>query len=255
MIIILSPSKTLDFETPYKGIAHTQPEFIKESENLISSLRTYSKAKLAGLMDISDKLAALNVQRYQDFSTPFTLQNARQALLAFKGDVYDGIPVETYKKADFEFAQAHLRILSGLYGLLRPLDLIQPYRLEMGIALKNARGKDLYAFWGDRLTMALNKELNKHDNPVLVNLASQEYFAAVMPNILKYKIINVHFKENQKGKLKVVGLFAKKARGLMAHYVISKQLDDCNQLKEFTENGYSFEKSLSGDSDYIFVRG
>ncbi|MDX1974093.1 MAG: peroxide stress protein YaaA [Rickettsiales bacterium] len=254
MILLLSPSKTLDFESIIACKHHTIPERLKDSAELIKTLRGYSPAQLSKLMDISDKLAALNVQRYQDFSTPFTTKNARQAILAFKGDVYEGIEVERYKQADFDFAQKHLRILSGLYGLLKPLDLMQPYRLEMGTRLPTKRGKDLYQFWGASLTDRLNAELKGEKQPLLVNLASEEYFKAVQPKLLQAPLLHITFKESQKGKLKVVGLFAKKARGLMANYIIRQRITHPTALQQFDESGYQFEKSHSSDHEWVFIR-
>jgi cytoplasmic iron level regulating protein YaaA (DUF328/UPF0246 family) len=254
MMLVLSPSKTLDYETPVKLATHTQPDMLAESQALIKELRKYTPQKLSELMDISDKLASLNVQRYKDFAMPFTQKNARQAILAFKGDVYDGIDVEHYGKEDFAFAQEHVRILSGLYGLLKPLDLMQPYRLEMGTSLKNPRGKDLYAFWGDRITRSINEALAKHKNKLLINLASEEYAKAIQPKALEIPLLNIVFKENQKGTLKIIGLFAKKARGMMANYIIKNQIDNSAALKKFKESGYGFEPSLSDENHYVFVR-
>ena len=254
MMLVLSPSKTLDFESKLRIATHTVPDMFRDSEMLIRELRTYPQKKLSALMGISDKLAALNMQRYRDFTTPFTPANARQAILAFKGDVYEPIEVESYSRDDFAFTQKHVRILSGLYGLLRPLDLIQPYRLEMGTRLTNPRGKDLYGFWGERITQALNGELTSHKSKILLNLASEEYFAAVKPAKLSGELINIVFKENQKGKLRIIGLFAKKARGMMANYIIKNQIDNVKSLKDFQGGGYRFEPSLSSASDQVFVR-
>ena len=254
MLLILSPSKTLDYETPYALKTYTQPAFLKEAVTLAKQLKRFSPAEIAALMEISEKLAQLNAARFKAFSTPFTPENARQALLAFKGDVYASMEVASYGKKEFEFAQAHLRILSGLYGLLRPLDLIQPYRLEMGRKLETARGKDLYQFWGKRLAEALNEELTTPANPLLINLASEEYGKAVNKKTLKFPMVNIVFKENQKGALKIIGLFAKQARGAMADYVIKHKLDRPEGLKEFSENGYRFEKKLSGKDSYLYIR-
>jgi len=254
MILVLSPSKTLDFAGKLQFTAHSQPQMLSESQLLVKKLQTYTPARLSTLMDISDKLAALNASRYQSFQTPFTPANARQAILAFKGDVYEGMDVSSYNKKDFEFAQEHVRILSGLYGLLRPLDLIQPYRLEMGTKLPNPRGKDLYGFWGDRITQALNLELAKAKNSVLINLASEEYFKAVRPKSLKGELVNIVFKEQQKGQLKIIGLFAKKARGLMASYIVRNRIDNIKDILEFQDNGYGYAKSLSGKGNLVFVR-
>ena len=254
MILVLSPSKTLDFDSKPRIATHTIPQFLDDSSLLIKELKTYSPAKLSKLMGISDKLAALNVSRYEQFATPFTPANAKQALLAFKGDVYTPMEVDAYTKADLAFAQKHLRILSGLYGVLKPLDLIQPYRLEMGTNLKNTRGKNLYTFWGERITDALNQAMVVSKSTALINLASEEYFGAVIPPKLNKKLINIVFKENQKGKLKIIGIFAKKARGIMANYVIKSHVVDQEQLKDFQEGGYRFDASLSDAGHWVFVR-
>lgn len=254
MIVLLSPSKTLDFESPLYTNVSTQPEMLEDSLLLIKELRKYSPEKIASLMDISDKLAHLNYSRYQSFELPFTPQNARAALLAFKGDVYEPLALESYNKADFTFAQKHVRILSGLYGLLKPLDLMQPYRLEMGTSLKNARGKDLYGFWGERITDAINQSLKNVKNKMVINLASVEYFHAVKPDKLNGALLTIAFKERQKGALKVIGLFAKKARGMMTNYMIKHKIEKPEGLKDFREEGYVFEKTLSNDGQWVFAR-
>jgi hypothetical protein len=225
-----------------------------ESQTLIKALRQYTPARLARLMDISDKLARLNVQRYQDFSTPFTAANAKQALLAFKGDVYEGLNVDTYHREHFAFAQDHLRILSGLYGLLKPLDLIQPYRLEMSIRLGNPRGKDLYHFWGERITQSLNRDMKRMKKKLLVNLASEEYFKAVRPKLLEGEVLSIAFKEKHKGKLQVIALFAKKARGRMASFIVKNRIEDPRDMQAFGDEGYKFMPSLSDAKQYVFAR-
>lgn len=254
MLAVLSPSKTLDFETPPLIAVHTMPDFLPESQKLIKELRRYSPEKLSGLMGISDKLAAFNVARYRDFHLPFTAANAKQALMAFKGDVYEGIDVESYSKADFTFAQKHVRILSGLYGLLRPLDLIQPYRLEMGIRLPNPRGKDIYSFWGERITLAINEALAAQKDKLLINLASEEYFKAIKPAALKGEVLHIVFKEHHKGNLKIIAIFAKKARGRMASFMVKNRITKAEGLKDFCEDGYGFEAKLSHDRCFTFVR-
>lgn len=254
MIIVLSPSKTLDYTSKTSTQSHSTPDFIKESKELIKVLRKKKPTELSQLMGISDKLAQLNYERYKDFSTTFSLKNARQAILAFKGDVYESINVDKYKENDFVFAQSHLRILSGLYGLLRPLDLIQPYRLEMGTRLANPKGADLYEFWGDKITNTLNDCLKKSSSPLLVNLASQEYFAAVNQKKLKGELLNVAFKEKKGGDYQVIGLFAKKARGAMADYIIKNRIEKSGDLMDFSENGYKFNKKLSDSVSYVFTR-
>ena len=254
MILLLSPSKTLDFTTASPVETYSQPEMLKESAILIKELCTYSPKKIAKLMGISDKLAQLNADRYQAFKTPFTPANAKQALAAFKGDVYAPMNIASYSKADFDFAQDHVRILSGLYGLLKPLDLIQPYRLEMGTTLPNKRGKNLYDFWGKSITDAVNNTIENHKNKIVINLASVEYFHSIKPNTLQAPLLNITFKEKHKGGLKIIGLFAKKARGMMADFVIKNRIDAVKDIMQFNQSGYSFEKSLSDEQEWVFVR-
>lgn len=254
MLIILSPSKTLDYNAPVTIRTHTQPALLEHTNELISLLRKLSTTKLQALMDISPKLAQLNAERYQTFSTPFTPKNARQALLAFKGDVYEGVKVEDYSAEDFSCAQNHLRILSGLYGVLRPLDLMQPYRLEMGTALKNQRGKNLYAFWGEHVTQQLNGAMKTAKTNLLINLASEEYFTVVRPGALKGDIITPVFKERSGNQLKTIGLFAKKARGLMASYIIRNRITMIEDLLQFNAAGYAYDKHLSDNYNIIFTR-
>lgn len=254
MLLVLSPSKTLDTEHWPQTTIASQPDMLPDSKLLVKELRKYTPAKLKALMGISDKLAKLNVQRYRDFKTPFTKDNAKQALLIFKGDVYEGMDVDHYRKEDFAFAQEHVRILSGLYGLLRPLDLIQPYRLEMGTRLANPRGKDLYGFWGSRITDAINKATAGHKNKTLLNLASAEYFKAVRLQELKGGVIHIVFKEKQKGTLRVIGLFAKRARGLMADYIIRNRIDSIKDIKDFAIEGYGFQPTLSDQENFVFTR-
>lgn len=254
MLLVLSPSKTLDYETPYKLADYTQPEFLADSEKLVGVLRKMSQPQIAKMMEISDKLAALNVARFKEFKTPFTPKNARQALLAFKGDVYDGIEVEKYKHADFAYAQEHVRILSGLYGLLRPLDLMQAYRLEMGRKITVGKTKDLYGFWGSRIATALNNACKTHKNKLILNLASEEYAASIDRKTLKLPMVDIVFKERQGDKLKIIGLFAKKARGLMAHYIVKERIDNLAEIKDFCASGYIFQPKLSDEKTLIFVR-
>jgi uncharacterized protein len=255
MLLVLSPSKTLDYVSPLPKLTPTQPALLKDAQQLIGQLRGYTPAQLSKLMDISDKLAQLNVQRYQDFSVPFTAKNARPALLAFKGDVYEGMDTLNYGEKELAFAQAHLRILSGLYGVLRPLDLMQPYRLEMGTALKGTHGKDLYSFWGKRITAQLNEAMATHRTKLLVNLASEEYFKAVKPAALEGKLLTLSFKERKGNALKVVGLFAKRARGMMADYIIQERIDTPKPLQGFNREGYRYDEELSSDAQWVFVRG
>ncbi len=213
-----------------------------------------SKAKVSSLMGISDKLAELNVARYRDFQTPFDTTNAKQALLMFKGDVYQGFDCEAWKAADFAFAQKHLRILSGLYGILRPLDLIQPYRLEMGTKFKNARGKDLYDFWGSQITQSINDSIKSTRSKAFVNLASNEYFKSVQAKELTAPIVTPVFKDEKNGKYKIISFFAKKARGMMANYIIRKRIKEPSGLHEFDTGGYYFVPDSSSEAELVFHR-
>jgi cytoplasmic iron level regulating protein YaaA (DUF328/UPF0246 family) len=254
MLVVISPSKTLDFDGPsYPN--HTTPFFKSRISQLVDQMKTLSEKDLETLMNISPKLAALNHDRYQRFQLPFTPDSSRQALLAFKGDVYQGIPVEDYDDSDLQFAQAHLRILSGLYGLIRPLDLIQPYRLEMGTRLSGSWGKNLYEFWGNAITDRLNQEL-EHANgtTVLINLASNEYFKAVRPDHLHAPVLHVHFKEKKNDTLKIIGVLAKRARGLMADFIIRHRIRDPEELKAFTRSGYAWAGAYSTDTEWVFAR-
>ncbi|MFC3114559.1 peroxide stress protein YaaA [Cellvibrio fontiphilus] len=254
MLHVISPAKTLDFETPPATAVHSQPQFLEHSQALINDLRLLPPAQVSKLMSISEKLGQLNAQRFLEWQPPFTPANAKQALLAFKGDVYTGMAAETYGPADFEFAQQHLRILSGLYGLLRPLDLIQPYRLEMGTAFANPRGKNLYQFWGDIITDQLNAELEQQRERVLVNLASTEYWGAVNTKKLHAEVITPVFKDQKNGQYKIISFFAKKARGMMSAYIVQNQLSDVEQLKSFDTAGYAFNKAMSSPQEWVFTR-
>lgn len=254
MIIVVSPAKTLDFETPATTKKHTQPEFLDDAQQLINQLRDLSPNEVGSMMKISDQLAGLNVARFQQWQTPFTPDNAKQAVLAFKGDVYTGLEAEQFNAQDFTLAQKHLRILSGLYGLLRPLDLIQPYRLEMGTRFSNSGGKDLYEFWDGRITTALNAALKKERPKVLINLASNEYFKAVKKPDLDAEVITPIFKDYKNGQYKIISFFAKKARGRMSAFIIKNRITDPEGIKEFDWDGYQFEKSLSKGNDWVFTR-
>jgi len=254
MLITLSPSKGQDFEEPSLSKKYSKPADLKDSELLIKELRKVKSKELQEMMAVSENIAKLNVERYKTFQTPFTTKNAKQAIFAFKGDVYGGLDLTTFDENDFSYAQDHLRILSGLYGCLRPLDLIQPYRLEMKTRLKNARGDNLYQFWDDRITKSLNKELKKQQEPVLVNLASNEYFKSVKPKLLEGRLLNINFKETKDGKTRVVAIFAKRARGMMADYIIRNRIEDPEDLKKFKLGGYRFNKSLSDDKQWTFER-
>lgn len=247
MITLISPAKTLDLSSTDVDI-FTTPDFQKETFELVSIMKKKSSDDIRGLMGVSENIASLNEKRYREFKKSFDPDNAKQAVLAFKGDVYTKMDVDNYSKHDFEFAQAHLRILSGLYGLLKPLDLIQPYRLEMGIKLENNKGKNLYEFWSSRIAKAIN-EVAKGDP--IVNLASQEYFKAVDQSVLVSSVVSPVFQEYKNGKYQIVGIFAKQARGMMTDYIIKNKITDPEQLKTFNEEGYE----LFGDgSEWRFVR-
>jgi len=252
MITVISPAKTLDFESQPITNCHTQPKFLAQSQALIDELRELSAPSIATLMKLSDKLAGLNMARFQTWTTPFSLGNSKQAVLAFKGDVYTGLDADTMDDEGLAFAQQHLRILSGLYGVLKPLDLIQPYRLEMGTRLQMGQSNNLYQFWGHSLTDALNAEMQETD--VLVNLASTEYFKVLKSNSLKATVVTPHFKDYKNGKLKVISFFAKKARGLMVRYIIDQDLQHVEGLKGFDAAGYEFSEALSSETDLVFVR-
>ncbi|MBP7710500.1 MAG: peroxide stress protein YaaA [Rickettsiales bacterium] len=251
MLTLLSPAKSLNLESSISHPDFTLPHFAKEANQLASELKKLAASDLEKLMKISKNLAELNHQRFQNFSNKFTLQNSKQALLAFDGDVYKPIEVAKFSDADFAFAQKHLRILSGFYGLLKPLDLMQPYRLEMGTAFdKNFFTKNLYQFWGDKISQQLDLERPEH----IINLASEEYFAAVNHKKISTKIINITFKENKNGTYKIVGIHAKKARGLMANFIVKNKISKPEDLKKFDLEKYSFKQELSSESNFVFVR-
>lgn len=254
MLILISPAKTLDYQSPLATTRFTQPELLDHSQQLISKARKLSAPQIATLMGISDKLADLNATRFHDWQPDFTPDNARQALLAFKGDVYTGLQAETFSEADFDFAQRHLRMLSGLYGVLRPLDLIQPYRLEMAIRLDNARGKDLYQFWSDVITDKLNEAIHDQGDKILVNLASDEYVKSVRPQKLNAQIVKPVFLNEKNGKFKVISFYAKKARGLMSRYIIENRLTKPDQLNDFDCEGYFFDEAASSEHERVFKR-
>ncbi|MDU3078817.1 MAG: peroxide stress protein YaaA, partial [Mixta calida] len=237
MLILISPAKTLDYQSPLTTTRYTLPELLDNAQQLIHEARKLTPPQISSLMRISDKLALLNAERFNDWHPQFTPENARQAILAFKGDVYTGLQAERFSEADFDFAQQHLRMLSGLYGVLRPLDLMQPYRLEMGTKLENPAGKDLYSFWGETLTQTLNAALAAQGDDLLINLASDEYFRAVQPKKINGRIIKPVFLDEKNGKFKVISFYAKKARGLMCRYIIENRLSDAQQLTEFDREG------------------
>ncbi len=253
MYVVLSPSKKLEEKPSIRGEC-TIPELIDQSDVLIKNLKTKSVSDIASLMGLSDALAQLNADRYQAYSTPFNQDNASQALWTFKGDVYDGLDADSLSDKDAKFAQQHVRILSGLYGLLRPFDLMQPYRLEMGCRFSGSWGKNLYDFWGDQLSCKLKEQMAKDKEDVLINLASNEYFKAIKPKTLNMKVITIGFKEYKNGGYKSLMLYVKRARGMMARYIITHKLKCPENLKDFSEDGYKFEASMSDDDNYMFVR-
>jgi len=254
MLIVLSPAKSLDYKTPVQVKTPTLPEFVSESAKLIADLQKLSPQDVAKLMGLSDQLAALNVGRYRDWSKKFTAENSKPAIYAFDGDVYDGFDVKTLNAKDVAFAQDHIRILSGLYGALKPLDLMQAYRLEMGTSFKNVRGKDLYAFWGSRVTDSLKKVLEKQKKPVLLNLASEEYFKVLQPKELDCSVIAPVFQDAKDGKYKIISFYAKRARGLMARYVVENRITDPANLKGFNVDGYKYFAAASTLEKPIFRR-
>ncbi len=254
MLMVISPAKTLDYETPPATARFTHPQHLDHAQVLIEQLRGFSPAQIAELMHLSDKLAGLNAARFGSWEQPFTPSNAKQALLAFKGDVYTGLNAEDFNEADFDFAQTHLRMLSGLYGLLRPLDLMQPYRLEMGTKLVNVRGNNLYTFWGERISGWLNEALAAQGDEVLLNLASNEYFSAVKRKALNARVIDTEFKDLKNGQYKIISFYAKKARGLMARYVIKERLTDPAGLKDFNYLGYGYSAEHSKPDSLVFLR-
>lgn len=258
MIITLSPSKGQDFDTPNPLAAASldtpPPAALSESRKLIAELRKLSGQDVQELMSVSENIANLNVQRFKAFKTPFSPANAKPALFAFKGDVYAGIDVDSLDAADLQYAQQHLRILSGLYGCLRPLDLIQPYRLEMKTRLANPRGDNLYQFWDTRITDRLNEALAGQQDPTLINLASNEYFKAVKPRLLQGRLLNINFKETKDGKTRIVAIFAKRARGMMTDFILRNRIETPEGLKDFNAGGYRFRDDLSDDGQWTFER-
>lgn len=254
MLALISPAKTLDYETALPTDTFTQPRLLEQSQQLIDVCRKLSATEIASLMSVSEKIANLNVDRFRDWNADFDFSNARQALFAFKGDVYTGLDAYHLKDQDIDFAQQHLRMLSGLYGLLRPLDLMMPYRLEMGTKLKNARGHNLYEFWGNMITDQINQDLAEIDAKVLVNLASDEYYKSVNEKKIQADIVKPVFLDQKNGKYKVISFYAKKARGLMARYLIENQLNQAEQLKAFDSEGYYFDAESSSNKELVFKR-
>ena len=254
MITLLSPSKKLNLNSQEIVDHYTQCEFIKSAETLANKAKNLTENDLKDLMDISDKLAKLNRERFDRWALPFNQENAKQAVLAFDGGVYSGLKADTFSDKDFTFAQDHLRILSGLYGILKPLDLIQPYRLEMGVGFQNPKGKDLYAFWKEPITKSLNKTLKKHSSPVIINCASIEYFSAIDLSKLNGDILSIVFKEYRNDELKFISFNAKKARGLMTQYIMKNKIDKLNDIKDFNYEDYKFDSKLSEDNTFVFTR-
>jgi len=254
MLFLLSPAKSLDFAPPASDVPHSQPLFVPQARELIGLLRQKSPQEIASLMSLSDSLAGLNVARYQAWRPKFSAKNAKQAVLAFNGDVYDGLDAKTLSADDLAWAQDHLCILSGLYGVLRPLDYMQPYRLEMGTRLPNPGGKDLYQFWGTQISDHLNTRLQRDKTPVVINLASQEYFRAVDTKTLKARVIDCVFEDFKDGKYKIISFYAKRARGLMARFAATRRLNLPEQLKGFDLDGYTFDSSVSQPERLVFRR-
>ena len=254
MLSILSPAKTLDYETAPITKKSTKPLFVDDAASLVHRAREMDPEDIQALMGVSEKIATLNHERFMNWEPEFSLKNAKQSVLAFKGDVYTGLQADTLNADELAFAQKHLRILSGLYGLLRPLDLMQPYRLEMGLPFENDGGKNLYEFWGDRITTELGKHLKASGSPVLVNLASNEYFKAVKPTLLDAEVITPQFRDLKNGQYKMISFFAKKARGVMARYIIQKGLNDPAGLKRFKGDGYYYSAEHSEGNNWVFLR-
>ncbi len=254
MLIVVSPAKTLDYESPLVTEQYTLPELTEHSQQLIEVCRELTPMDIARLMKVSDKIAGLNAARFAEWVPTFTPENARPAMFAFKGDVYTGLAAETMTDEQIAYAQQYFRMLSGLYGLLRPLDLMQPYRLEMGTKLENPRGANLYQFWGNIITDKVNLALAEQGDDILVNLASNEYFKSVKPKQVKGTIITPVFKDAKKGQYKVISFYAKKARGLMARYIIDNQIDSIEKLKEFDAAGYYFVAAESTATELVFKR-
>lgn len=254
MIIVISPAKTLHARSPIQLDQYSQPVFMEEAQKIVSVLKKKKPQELAQLMDISPKLAELNAHRYQLWQPPFTLENSWQALLMFNGDVYQEMKAATFSPAQFEYVQQCLRILSGVYGLLKPLDLIQPYRLEMGIPISIGNKKDLYDFWKIKITAQLKNDLDHDSRQVLVNLASSEYFSAIDTEKLKTRIITPSFKESRNGQYQMISIFAKKARGMMCRFIIENQITDPEEIKAFDVAGYYFNNSLSKENEWVFTR-
>ena len=253
MILLISPAKSLDYD-PTKFKKHSLPTFAKEIKELVGVMKKKSSSDIRSLMHVSEKIADLNVERFKNFKSTFNETNAKQALLAFNGDVYTGMNTPDFNAKDLAFAQKHLRILSGLYGILKPMDLMQPYRLEMGTKLETKKGNNLYEFWGDKVTKEINLALKENKDDIIINLASKEYFKVIKPKALEGKVFNMHFKELRDGKYKIISFSAKKARGMMCNYVIKNKIKKVEDLKGFDQGDYVFNPELSTPIDYTFTR-
>ena len=255
MITLLSPAKTLDYETPLPLRSFSVSGHLKKSEELIGELRNKDPQGLSELMGLSEKLASLNFERNMNWEPPVSpSEDSRQAIFAFKGDVYTGLSAYSLKNADIKFLDKHVRILSGLYGILKPLDLMSPYRLEMGTKLTNAKGKNLYEFWGSEISESINESISTHKNKTILNLASVEYFSSVKQGSLGGEVVNPVFKDYKNGKYKIISFFAKKARGLMTRYLVENRIDSPDGLTGFNCDGYKYSKSESTDQSPVFLR-
>lgn len=254
MLIVVSPAKNVDFKPQKLTNTFTLPDFTNKSEQLIAELRKLTPKQIAELMQVNPAIAELNFNRYAAWKLPFTPENAKQAILAFNGEVYRGLKARTFSEKDFIYAQGHFRILSGLYGILRPLDLIQPYRLEMGIKLVTPQAKDLYKFWGNLITEKLNEALKPMKKPLVVNLASAEYFKSVNQKLLAAPVLNIEFLENKNGEYKTIVVYTKKARGMLSRFILQHQLSDPDDIKAFDEDGYIYNPRLSKENNWIFTR-
>ena len=254
MLVVLSPAKKLDYDSPVRTTKHSQPQFVPQAQGLVDVLRQKSATEISGLMSLSDTLARLNVERYQAWEPKFTQINSRQAVLAFNGDVYEGLDAATLSDDQLDWAQQHVAILSGLYGVLRPLDLMQPYRLEMGTRLATGKGKNLYDYWGTEIAEYLNQSLAQQGSDVIVNLASEEYFRSVDQKVLKARVVQCVFQDEKNGTWKIISFYAKRARGLMARYIVDHRIDEPEQLKGFNVDGYAFYPEASTDLKLVFRR-
>lgn len=254
MLVVLSPAKKLDYDSPVRTTKHSQPQFVLQAQGLIDVLRQKSATEISGLMSLSDTLARLNVERYQAWEPKFTQTNSRQAVLAFNGDVYEGLDAATLSDDQLDWAQQHVAILSGLYGVLRPLDLMQPYRLEMGTRLATGKGKNLYDYWGTEIAEYLNQSLAQQGSDVIVNLASEEYFRSVDQKVLKARVVQCVFQDEKNGTWKIISFYAKRARGLMARYIVDHRIDEPEQLKGFNVDGYAFYPEASTGLKLVFRR-